>query len=130
MKVDDVLEVCLYADDLPATAEFYEEVLGLEPISRSGDRHAFFRCGRQVVLIFNPERTRAGGEVPAHGADGSGHIAFQVEESDLSRWRAHLNERGVPVEAEVEWPRGGRSIYLRDPAGNSVELAPRRIWGL
>jgi catechol 2,3-dioxygenase-like lactoylglutathione lyase family enzyme len=27
-------------------------------------------------------------------------------------------------------PRGGRSFYFRDPAGNSLELATPRIWGL
>ena len=36
----------------------------------------------------------------------------------------------VSIEAEVEWPNGGFSIYLRDPAGNSVELATPSIWGL
>ena len=35
-----------------------------------------------------------------------------------------------PVEAEIHWPHGGASLYLRDPAGNSVELAPGRIWNL
>ncbi|MGN6582964.1 MAG: glyoxalase/bleomycin resistance/extradiol dioxygenase family protein, partial [Rhizobiaceae bacterium] len=25
---------------------------------------------------------------------------------------------------------GGRSIYFRDPAGNSIEFAEPRIWGL
>ena len=37
---------------------------------------------------------------------------------------------GVDIETEVEWPGGGRSIYVRDPAGNSVELASSTIWGL
>ena len=36
----------------------------------------------------------------------------------------------VEIEAEFEWPQGGRSIYFRDPAGNSVEFAEPRIWGL
>jgi hypothetical protein len=29
----------------------------------------------------------------------------------------------------VRWPRGGRSLYVRDPGGNSIELASPRIWG-
>jgi hypothetical protein len=36
----------------------------------------------------------------------------------------------VAIEADFEWPKGGRSIYFRDPAGNSVEFAEPRIWGL
>ena len=37
-------------------------------------------------------------------------------------------DRGVAIEAEVEWPSGGRSLYFRDPAGNVVELAPPTLW--
>ena len=37
---------------------------------------------------------------------------------------------GVRIEAEVAWPGGGRSIYVRDPSGNSVELATAAVWGL
>jgi len=36
---------------------------------------------------------------------------------------------GVPIESEVRWPRGGRSLYVRDPAGNSVEIASPALWG-
>ena len=36
----------------------------------------------------------------------------------------------MTIEQEVDWPRGGRSFYFRDPAGNSLELATPRIWGL
>ena len=37
---------------------------------------------------------------------------------------------GVAIEHEQTWPRGGRSFYVRDPAGNSIEFATPRIWGL
>ena len=41
-----------------------------------------------------------------------------------------LTEAGVGIETEFEWPQGGRSIYVRDPAGNSIEFAEPRIWGV
>jgi catechol 2,3-dioxygenase-like lactoylglutathione lyase family enzyme len=28
----------------------------------------------------------------------------------------------------VGWPRGGRSVYFRDPDGHSVELATPGLW--
>jgi len=34
----------------------------------------------------------------------------------------------VPIESELSWPQGGQSLYVRDPAGNSVELATRSTW--
>ena len=36
----------------------------------------------------------------------------------------------VPIELETDWPRGGHSLYFRDPAGNSVELITPGLWGL
>ena len=44
-------------------------------------------------------------------------------------WRKQLREAGIPIEREVDWDEGGRSLYFRDPAGNIVELAPLTIWG-
>lgn len=136
MKTEGVLESCLYAEDLAAAERFYREVIGLERISRDPERHVFFRCGDSVVLIFNPERTstgesRIGGDlVPLHGARGAGHLAFRVAEEELEGWREHLGRSGVAIESEVRWPGGGHSIYFRDPAGNSLELASPQVWGL
>lgn len=134
--IEGVLETCLYASDLAAAERFYRDVLGLAAFAREEGRHVFFRCGAGMLLLFDPARTRAaagqvgGVPVPPHGATGAGHVAFAVPEAELSGWRDRLAAHGVPIEAEVEWPRGGRSLYVRDPAGNSVELAPARIWGI
>lgn len=131
MRVAELLECCLYAEPLEETARFYAEVLGLEEISRVPGRHVFFRCGRRVFLLFNPARTlEPQGEIPTHGARGPGHVAFAATLAELDPWRARLEERGVAVESDVAWPGGGRSLYFRDPAGNSVEIATPRIWGL
>jgi catechol 2,3-dioxygenase-like lactoylglutathione lyase family enzyme len=134
VAVRGVLETCVYATDLAAAERFYADVIGLRAFARVAGRHVFFRCGAGVFLVFNPDATSAtpagGSPVPPHGARGAGHAAFAVPGADLSRWRARLAERGVPVEAEVGWPGGGRSLYLRDPAGNSIELATPAVWGL
>ena len=134
MKVGGVLESCLYATDLEAAEQFYTTVLGLDVLSRVPGRHVFFRCGPGVFLIFNPEQTRveeaSSNSVPPHGTEGPGHMAFSVAEGELGAWRNHLAAHGVEIEAEVDWPRGGHSLYFRDPAGNSIELAPPGIWGL
>lgn len=129
-RVREVLEACLYARDLAAAEAFYGGVLGLERIAGVEGRHVFFRCGARVVLVFHPDVTRASTEVPPHGAEGAGHLAFAAHDDELPAWRAHLARHGVEVEAEVEWPCGGRSLYFRDPAGNSLELASPRIWGI
>jgi catechol 2,3-dioxygenase-like lactoylglutathione lyase family enzyme len=135
MQPAAILETVLYAADLDAAEAFYGGVLGLERITRAGNRHVFFRCGAQVLLVFNPAETvtpAAGGAlpVPPHGATGAGHLCFAASAEQIGRWRSHLTAAGVTIEADFEWPGGGRSIYFRDSAGNSLEFAEPRIWGL
>ena len=131
MRANSVLETALYVNDLPAAERFYSQVLGLELYSREEGRHVFFRCGNAMLLLFNPAKThQPTGLVPTHGADGPGHVAFSLNPSDIEAWRAHLERHTVPIETEVQWPKGGFSIYFRDPAGNSVELATPQLWGL
>ena len=131
-----ILETAIYARDLDAAEEFYGGTLGLEKIARIKDRHVFYRCGGGVLLIFNPDETEkppspdAKLPVPPHGAKGDGHVCFGASEDEIDRWKARFVEAGIAIEAEFEWPQGGRSIYLRDPAGNSVEFANPAIWGL
>ena len=82
-----------------------------------------------MLLIFDPARASwPGRPVPSHGASGAGHVAFSVEAGDLASFAASLRGRGIEIEREIEWDRGGRSIYVRDPAGNSVELVEGDIW--
>ena len=129
MKLGQLSEASIYASDLAAAEKFYRDVLGLEKISSLEDRGVVFRCGGTVLLVFDPARTRipdAG--VPPHGANGEGHIAFVIQDSEFEPWKTRLTGSAVAIEAEVEWPSGGRSLYFRDPAGNVVELAPPTLW--
>jgi catechol 2,3-dioxygenase-like lactoylglutathione lyase family enzyme len=135
MKPAGILETVLYARDLGATEAFYRDVLGLEPFQSVAGRHLFYRCGDQVLLIFNPAATEIPPApdalpVPPHGARGPGHICFRASAAEIDGWVQRLTAKGVPIEADFEWPRGGRSIYFRDPAGNCLEFAEPRIWGL
>jgi catechol 2,3-dioxygenase-like lactoylglutathione lyase family enzyme len=130
-----ILETALYAADLDAAEGFYGGGLGLERVARVGDRHVFFRLAGSMLLIFNPSETErppgdAGLPVPPHGARGAGHLAFAASGAELERWRGRLLEAGVEIEADFRWPNGARSIYVRDPAGNSVEFAEPGLWGI
>ena len=134
-KIQHVLETCLYAADLDAAERFYVEVLGLVLHGKQTGRHVFLRCGDRMVLLFNPAEssipaTHAGLDVPTHGTSGAGHLCFAVHEAALPGWQAHLDSHGVAIEKTIDWPGGGRSLYFRDPAGNSLELATPRIWGI
>lgn len=132
MSPGAILEAALYADDLDAAEAFYGGVLGLERVLRAGDRHVFFRCGGTILLIFNPAETAkppAGPlPVPTHGARGPGHLCFSATATEIDGWRARLSTAGIAIEADFAWPNGARSLYFRDPAGNSLEFAERKLW--
>lgn len=131
MKVGEILECCLYVDDLTAAETFYGEVLGLTAYTRQEGRHVFFRCGQRMLLLFEPHASNdPQSPLPRHGATGSGHVAFAAREATLDAWSRHLAAHGVAIEKVVTWPGGGHSLYFRDPSGNSLELATPRIWGL
>jgi catechol 2,3-dioxygenase-like lactoylglutathione lyase family enzyme len=123
-----ILETCLYVRDLPSAKEFYLRILKLPLHSEMEGRHVFFRCADAMLLLFQPDATREGGEVPGHGSYGPGHAAFRIEESEYEGWRTWLISCHVEIESEHLWPGGGRSIYFRDPSGNSLEFTTPATW--
>jgi catechol 2,3-dioxygenase-like lactoylglutathione lyase family enzyme len=120
-----VYETVVYAPDLEAGVAFYRDVLGLRQV----DSIAFRLDDDGILLLFDPaQSSQPCRPVPSHGpSGGTVHVAFSVER--LDSWRARLREHDVEIEHEHEWARGGaRSIYVRDPAGNSVELVEGDLW--
>lgn len=128
------LESALYTDDLDAAEAFYAGTLGLEVVIRQPGRHVFFRAGGSILLLFDPAATArppapgARLPVPPHGTRGPGHYCLSVAAETLDDWREHLEGAGVAIEADFRWPNGARSIYVRDPAGNSLEFAEPALW--
>ena len=131
LKVSEILEVALYVTDLAAAEQFYTKILGLSPYSRFAERHVFLRCSDRMVLLFNAEETVHSGDgpldAPEHGMKGTGHIAFAVRDYEIDQWKKHLTTQGISIEKEIRWEKG-RSLYFRDPSGNSVEITSPVIW--
>jgi catechol 2,3-dioxygenase-like lactoylglutathione lyase family enzyme len=127
-----IYETVLYAPDVAATAAFYSDVLGLRMLEEPDELSAVVRLDDGgILLVFDPARSAAPGRhVPSHGTTGAGHIALGLEDGALDATAAELRRRGVEIEREVTWDEGGRSIYVRDPAGNSVELIEGEAWPL
>jgi len=128
-----ILESALYADDLKAADAFYAGLLGLPVIAGVEGRHVFFRVGQGVLLVFDPDATEVPSPnpalpVPTHGARGPGHVCFAATRAEIAAWRERFVAAGMEIEAEFDWPNGARSLYVRDPAGNSVEFAEPRLW--
>jgi catechol 2,3-dioxygenase-like lactoylglutathione lyase family enzyme len=89
--------------------------------------------GQQVLLFFkkgaNAEPVETGGgPIPPHGGDGRLHLAFAISAESYASWQTKLAARKIEIESEIRWPRGGRSLYFRDPEENLVELATPGLW--
>jgi catechol 2,3-dioxygenase-like lactoylglutathione lyase family enzyme len=128
-----VLETSLYVEDLSRAVQFYREVLELEPMVADDRLCAFNVAGRQVLLLFKKGASRspgvfAGGTRPPHDGNGQLHMAFSISSADLDAWQQRLIERGVAIESKVTWPRGGQSLYFRDPDNHLIELATPGVW--
>jgi catechol 2,3-dioxygenase-like lactoylglutathione lyase family enzyme len=132
-RFNGVIETCLYSRDLPRSVRFYQEQLGLR-LLESGERLCVFSVAdKQVLLIFRTGGTleaitTPGGIIPPHDASGQLHIAFAISKEDFAAWEKHLPSRGIAIESKVNWPRGGESLYFRDPDNHLVELATPGIW--
>jgi catechol 2,3-dioxygenase-like lactoylglutathione lyase family enzyme len=131
--IDGVVETCLYSHDLPRSIRFYQDQLGLR-LLESGERLCVFSVAdKQVLLIFRSGGTyepihTSGGIIPPHEAAGQLHIAFAVSKDNFAAWEQHLLARGIAIEGKVNWPRGGESLYFRDPDNHLVEFATPGIW--
>lgn len=132
-QVDGILETSLYVEDLTRAARFWEEVMAF-PVLAADARFRAYDAGRGgVLLLFLRGATGEtvhlpGGTIPPHDGAGRLHLAFAIAADQREAWEARLAEHGVAVEGRTQWPRGGVSVYFRDPDGHLVELATPGLW--
>jgi catechol 2,3-dioxygenase-like lactoylglutathione lyase family enzyme len=131
--VEGLLETSLYAADVGLTAAFYRDLFGFKTLVDSPRLVAFEVAGRHVLLVFQQGATEADvvearGTIPGHDGRGRLHLALSIASNDLDAWRARLAARDIAIVGEYRWPRGGTSLYFRDPDGALVELATPGLW--
>jgi catechol 2,3-dioxygenase-like lactoylglutathione lyase family enzyme len=125
-----IFETVIYGEDIPAMAEFYADGLGLRLVEEPDELSVVFRLDDDaMLLVFDPTlASRPGRPVPSHGSRGPGHVAFGVEPAEFDACAERLRRLGVEFEKEIDRGDGGRALYVRDPAGNSVELMDGDPW--
>jgi catechol 2,3-dioxygenase-like lactoylglutathione lyase family enzyme len=134
-ELEAVLETALYVDDLDRAATFYQDILSLRPLYADDRLRAFAVGGCDVLLLFRRgaslETVRMpGGTIPPHDGHGPIHVAFAIAAEALAEWEERLRAHAIAIEGRTDWPRGGRSIYFRDPDGHLLELATPGLWAI
>lgn len=132
MKINKVVETCIYSSDLESMKKFYVGILGLSVIQEEEDKLIFLKAGKSVLLIFDPLRTSINNDkLPTHGAmtpPSSIHFAMEIEEQEYQPCKELLARNGIVIEKEIKWNSNTMSLYFRDPSGNLVELITRGGW--
>lgn len=114
----------LFAEDLDAVKEFYQQVFGL-PVVFADDDSVVFRFGE---LLINLLKTAAASELidPGRVATREAGSRFQLtlEVDDVDAMCEELIARGVELlNGPVDRPWGVRTASFRDPGGHIWELA-------
>jgi YD repeat-containing protein len=117
MRATGFNHVSIHADDLARSVRFYEDVFGLEriPTYNFAFPVQYFRLGDLQLHIF--ER-----DAPAPAFH---HIGINVDDFEQAYERAKelgILERESFFEDLYELPDGSVQMYIRDPAGNLVEI--------
>jgi catechol 2,3-dioxygenase-like lactoylglutathione lyase family enzyme len=122
VRITALDHLVLTVADLDATVAFYER-LGME-CRRFGDGRLALHFGRQKINLH-----RAGAEFQPHARQpepGAADLCFLVDEPIAAVERA-LGEAGIEIEVgpvDRDGAQGSlRSVYVRDPDGNLIELS-------
>jgi catechol 2,3-dioxygenase-like lactoylglutathione lyase family enzyme len=132
-RVSQILETSLYVNDLERSRAFYDRTFGFSTIFRDDRMCAMEVPGEQVLLLFLHGMTDQpapgpGGTIPPHHGKGALHLAFAIPSRELAVWEEHMARQEIPLESRVNWPKGGTSLYFRDPDGHSLEVATPGLW--
>lgn len=131
--INHVLETCLYVEQLERSVAFYQRLFGFEKLEGDDRFCALNVSDSQVLLLFRKHATTQpiqipGGVIPPHDGDGQLHLAFGISAEEEAAWTKQLKAQDIPIESRVRWPRGGFSLYFRDPDGHLLELVSRGCW--
>ena len=118
MRATRINHVSIPADDLDASARFYEDLFGAEriPTARFPEPVLWLRVGTNQLHLFTSDEDEP---------QPRQHLAFDVDDFDAVYAKAKelgiLDSRafGSPLRTH---PAGWAQLYLRDPAGNLVEV--------
>ena len=123
MELERIDHLVLTVADPDATIAFYTEVLGMHEITFAWGRKGLAFGDNKINLHLHGDEFEPHASAPA---PGSADFCL-LTETPLREVMRHLADRGVDLVAgpvdKVGAARPLRSVYIRDPDGNLIELA-------
>lgn len=121
LKVAELDHVVLRCRNLDRALDFYTRILGLTEERRLDQLGLVqMRAGRSMIDLIRTDDLRS---EPGRNVE---HVCLGVESGDLNQTAAYLRENGVEVMGDPVDRYGargtGKSIYVKDPEGNVLEL--------
>ncbi len=123
MRVGGLHHLALKAENVPKTAHFYSEILGLAEVQRHQDkaglRSIWLRLGHQLLMVERAEMPGAKREAEFQCDPPGWHLlALSIEADTQAQWRAHFKAHRIPVVHSTDF-----TLYVQDPEGNRVGLS-------
>jgi catechol 2,3-dioxygenase-like lactoylglutathione lyase family enzyme len=116
--------ITLFAEDVAATKQFYQDVFGL-PIHYEDDVSAVFKFENTLINLLQVSEAPALIEPAAVASpDAGSRMQFTISVDDVDATCADLKARGVELlNGPMDRPWGIRTATFRDPAGHIWEIA-------
>src|SRR3954463_14868377 len=118
MNATSINHVSIHAHDLETSTAFYVQLFGMEriPTPNFAFPVVWLRLGRQQLHLF----VRSDAQAPQFH-----HVGLNVDDFAAVYWRAReerVRDGSAFFSRMYELPDGSVQMYLRDPAGNLVEV--------
>ena len=119
--------VALAVTDVEESAKWYIEVLGFERRYQGmwGGIPVFVACGNTAIALFPKAENSHDPSGPRKKLNML-HLAFRANRNNFVAAQQDLKLRGILFHFQDH--EVSESIYFRDPAGNSLELATPDMW--
>ena len=123
VRIDRLDHLVLTVADVCRTVEFYQRVLGMQPVTFGDGRRALAFGNSKINLHqagreFEPKAARP--------APGSADVCL-ISADPLAEVCAHLAAQAVVIEEGPVTRTGAtgtiESVYIRDPDGNLIEIS-------
>ncbi|MCZ6874505.1 MAG: VOC family protein [bacterium] len=124
LKPTKLDHLALKVTDMEQSLAFYQHVLGLEIVRRSGPNEAggyaaVLRAGQQLLDLFSrPDFVSADKDKPV----GMDHLCLQIDAASIDAVIADLQQAQVDIFWGPVERQGHTSVYVYDPDGMHVEL--------